>query len=118
MKNGIMCVVYFDNTIFAGADSDILEDEIQALGVSDTEQQHSFQLRNEGEVGAFLGIQITKTGKRTFSLFQSTGLIAKVLATAGMTDCNMVSTPTGNTPHGSDVDGAPFSESCHYRNVI
>ena len=117
MKNGILCVVYVDDTIFAGADSDILEEEIRALGVSDTEQRHSFQLRNEGEVGAFLGIQITKTGKRTFSLSQ-TGLIAKVLATAGMTDCNGVSTPTGNTPLGSDVDGAPFSEPWQYRTVI
>jgi hypothetical protein len=80
MKDGILCVVYVDDTIFAGADPARLEEEIRALGVSDTEQQHSFQLRNEGEVGAFLGIQITKTGKRTFSLLQ-TGLISKVLST-------------------------------------
>ena len=78
--------------------------------MSDTEQQHKFQLRNEGEVGAFLGIQITKTGKRTFSLLQ-TGLVAKVLKVAHMSDCNGVSTPTGNTPIGSDTDGAPFSEA-------
>ena len=65
------------------------EEEIRALGVSDTEQQHKFQLRNEGEVGAFLGIQITKTGKQTFSLLQ-TGLVAKVLNVAHMSDCNGV----------------------------
>ena len=117
MKNGILCVVYVDDTIFAGADAAVLEEEIRALGVSDTEQRHSFQLRNEGEVGAFLGIQITKTGKRTFSLLQN-GLIAKVLSTAGMSDCNGVSTPTGNTPDGSDANGAPFSETWQYRTVI
>ena len=111
MKDGILCVVYVDDTIFAGADTSVLENEIRALGASDTEQRHSFQLRNEGEVGAFLGIQITKTGKkRTFSLLQ-TGLISKVLITANMADCNGVSTPTGNSPVGSDVDGAPFAET-------
>ena len=117
MKQGIMCVVYVDDTIFAGADASALEEEIRLLGVSDTEQQHTFQLRNEGEVGAFLGIQITKVGPRTFSLLQ-TGLIAKVLATANMSDCNGVSTPTGSTPIGSDTDGPPFSETWKYRTII
>ena len=117
MKEGIMCVVYVDDTIFAGADAAVLEEEIRALGVSDTEQQHKFQLRNEGEVGAFLGIQITKIGKRTFSLLQ-TGLVAKVLNVANMSDCNGVSTPTGSAPIGSDTDGVPFSEAWQYRTVI
>ena len=35
-----------------------------------------------------------------------------------MTDCNGVSTPTGPTPVGSDVDGLPFSETWKYRTVI
>ena len=42
MKRGILCVVYVDDTIFAGADSTLLEDEIRQLGVNDTEQQHIF----------------------------------------------------------------------------
>jgi hypothetical protein len=58
MKEGIVCVVYVDDTIFAGADSAVLETEIRNLGVSDLEQRHAFQLRDKGEVGAFLGIQI------------------------------------------------------------
>ena len=117
MKRGILCVVYVDDTIFAGADSALLESEIRQLGVSDTEQQHSFQLRNEGEVGAFLGIQITKEGPRTFSLVQS-GLIAKVLATANMTDCNGVTTPTGPSTIGTDADGPIFAETWKYRTVV
>ena len=70
MKEGILCVVYVDDTIFAGADEAVLEEEIRALGVSDTEQQHKFQLRNEGEVGAFLGIQITKLESELFRSFK------------------------------------------------
>ena len=60
MKQGIICVCYVDDTIFAGADSLVLEAEIQSLGVHEKEQRHTFALRNEGEVGAFLGIQIKK----------------------------------------------------------
>jgi hypothetical protein len=117
MKEGIICVVYVDDTIFAGADSSVLEEEIRKLGVSDSEQRHTFQLRDEGEVGAFLGIQITKTGTNTFTLTQ-TGLIAKTLEAAHMTDCNGVDTPTGPNPIGSDKDGPPFTESWKYRTII
>ena len=117
MKKGIMCIVYVDDTIFAGADADVLEHEIRTLGVSDSEQRHTFQLRNEGEVDAFLGIQITKTGERTFELTQ-TGLIAKVLETAQMSECNGVDTPTGPVPVGSDADGPPFAEAWNYRTIV
>jgi hypothetical protein len=91
--------------------------EIRSLGVSDTDQRHTRQLRNEVEVGAFLGIQISKVCARMFSLVQ-TGLIAKVLASANMSDCNGVSTPTGPTPIGNDTVGPPFSESWKYRTVV
>ena len=85
--------------------------------MSDTEQRHTFQLRNEGEVGAVLGIQIAKTGNNSFELTQ-TGLIAKVLEAANMSDCNGVDTPTGPTPIGSDTDGPPFAEAWKYRTII
>jgi Reverse transcriptase (RNA-dependent DNA polymerase) len=119
LKKGIMCVVYVDDTIFAGADSSLLEAEVAALGVSDSTQRHQFHLRNEGEVGAFLGIQITKTGPGEFFLCQP-GLISKALTVAGMSDSNGVDTPT-STKGGAlaaDLDGAPFDETWSYRTVI
>jgi uncharacterized protein (DUF58 family) len=60
MKDGCICVVYVDDTIFAGPDADKLSAEIKSLGVSSDETHHSFQLRDEGEVGDFLGIRIAK----------------------------------------------------------
>jgi hypothetical protein len=60
MKKGIICVVYVDDFIFAGPDRTLIDAEIQGLGVSSKEQIHSFDLRDEGEVGDFLGIRITK----------------------------------------------------------
>jgi hypothetical protein len=60
MKKGIICVVFVDGTIFAGPDRALIDAEIQGMGVSSKEQSHSFDLRDEGEVGDFLGIRISK----------------------------------------------------------
>lgn len=73
-------VVYVDYTIFASANVVALDAAISSLGITVDDQQHTFALRDEGEVSAlFLGIQITKTGDNEFFLTQS-GLIGKVLA--------------------------------------
>jgi hypothetical protein len=53
------------------AEDDALENEIRGLGVNNLEQRHSFQSRNEGEVGDFLGIRIQKKGKDSFVLTQT-----------------------------------------------
>lgn len=68
LKKDMMCVVYVDDTILCGPDPAALEREIQGLGVNNLEQRHAFQLRNEGEVGDFLGIQIIKLKKGQFNL--------------------------------------------------
>ena len=60
LKPGMMCVVYVDDTIFASVNGSDLEEEITSLGISTNAQRHTFELRNEGEVSAFLGIQIEK----------------------------------------------------------
>ena len=117
LKSGLICVVYVDDTIFAGAAVEELEKEITALGISTSEQRHTFHLRNEGSVSAFLGIQIEKTGPNTFHLSQ-TGLIAKVLAATNMTDCNGCDTPATSDPLHIDKDGAVFDEAWRYDSVI
>ena len=71
MKGDLVCLVYVDDTILAGSDLDAINKEIQGLGVSTEEQDHSFQLRNEGQVGDFLGIRIEKLGDRKFNLNQT-----------------------------------------------
>jgi hypothetical protein len=117
LKSGMMCVVYVDDTIFASANGDDLEQEILSLGISTNAQRHTFELRNEGEVSAFLGIQIQKTGSNEFLLTQ-TGLIDKVLAVTNMTDCNGCDTPATLDPLHADKDGEPFTETWGYDVVI
>ncbi len=105
----MICVVYVDDTIFACANVADLDAEISSLGNSVDDQQHTFALRDEGEVSAFLGIQIAKTGDIEFFLTQ-TGLIDKVLAVTQMTDCNGGDTPSTIDPLHADVYGAMFNE--------
>jgi hypothetical protein len=86
LRVGMICVVYVDDTIFASASVEDLDAMITSLGIINSDdQRHTFALRDEGEVSAFLGIQITKTGKNKFFLSQ-TGLNDKVLAVTNMTD--------------------------------
>jgi len=66
MKNGIICVVYVDDTFFAGKDREELEKEIASLGVQSNKVSHSFQLRNEEEVRNFLSIRIEKWVRMSF----------------------------------------------------
>ena len=117
MKSGMMCVVYVDDTIFASANAADLEREITSLGISTEVQRHTFALRDEGEVSAFLGIQIKKTGSNELLLTQ-TGLIDKVLAVTKLTDCNGCDTPATVDPLHADQDGEVFSEEWAYDVVI
>jgi hypothetical protein len=117
MKKGIICVVYVDDTIFAGPDRALIDAEIQGLGVSSKDQSHSFDLRDKGEVGDFLGIRITKTGPITFKLTQ-TGLIYKILQAVGLEECRGVSTPAETKALGSDLEGALFDEEWDYAPLI
>ena len=79
---------------------------------------HTFELRDEGEVGTFLGIHIERQSNSSFTLTQ-VGLINKVLSAAGMENSKAtVKTPAATTPLGLDVDGEPFNENWDYPVII
>ena len=117
MKQDMTCVVYVDDTIIAGPDAKAIDDLITSLGVAHDEQRHTFELRDEGEVGDFLGIRIERMADSSFKLSQS-GLINKVLKEASMEDCNSVGTPASTTPLNTDKEGDKFLESWDYATVI
>ena len=118
LKEQMICLIYVDDTIITGPDPDAIESLIQSLGIAVDDQVHTFELRDEGEVGAFLGIQIERNANQTFYLTQ-TGLIQKVLTVAGMKNSKCtVKTPAATTPLGLDIDGDSFSESWEYPVVI
>ena len=117
LKKNIMCVVYVDDTIFAGPDAGELEREIRSLGIDDGEKRHTFELRNEGEVANFLGVHIAKLGDGRFHLTQ-TGLIDKVLKAIGGERLNGCDTPATPVPLVADTHGEPFSETWDYASVV
>jgi len=114
MKEGIICVVHVDDTIFASLSGGVLEAEIANLGIGSERKVHSFQLRNKSEVGNFLGIMIKRAGPSEFSLSQP-GLIEKVLKVTGMSDANGIHTPTIGAPVGADLYKLDFKED--WKNV-
>ena len=117
MKDEMVCVIYVDDTIIAGPDPKAIEELITSLGIAKEEQRHSFQLRDEGEVGDFLGIRIEKTGIKQFTLSQ-TGLINKVLKTTKMESCNSCVTPCSLTALGKDENSDPIDELWDYAVVV
>ena len=118
MKSDMICLIYVDDTIITGPDPIAIEKLIKSLGVAEDEQIHTFELRDEGEVGAFLGIQIERHENDNFYLTQ-TGLIKKVLITAGMENSKAtVKTPASTTPLGLDINGDSFNESWEYPVII
>ena len=116
MKHDMICVVYVDDTVIACPNADDIEKLIESLGVCKEEQRHTFELRDEGEVGDFLGIRIERH-RTNFELTQ-TGLISKVIKEARMETCNPAKTPSGIEPLSKDEDGEPFEEDWEYSVVV
>ena len=117
MKKNMMVVIYVDDTIIAGPDPNAIEHLIKDLGIPDSEERETFALRDEGEVGDFLGIRIEKRAHRSFTLSQ-TGLISKVLKASGMEDSNSAPTPAAPTPLCIDKYGDAFEESWEYPVIV
>ena len=117
LKQDMVCIVCVDDTIIAGPGSKAIDLLISNLGISDEEQRHSFDFRDEGEVGDFLGIRIEKSQAKKFTLTQS-GLINKVLKETEMETCNSAKTPSSPVPLGKDEEGEPFNEKWEYANIV
>ena len=109
----MMVVVYVDNTIICGPDSKEIKKVIVDLGVSDDEHREVFKLRDEGNVGDFLGIRIEKKGDSY--LRKQKGLTEIVIRAACMEECKAKPTPVTEEPLGKDTGGDPFTEE--YRGV-
>ena len=113
----MICVIYVDDTIFAGHNEKAINEEIKLFGIKHNNEEQPLEFRDEGELSAFLGIKIEHKGSHEYYLSQP-GLIAKVLKAAGMEDCNPNTTPSTLDPLGPDRDGLPMNESWEYASII
>ena len=70
MKEDMIYVVYVDDTIIAGTNSQADKEKNWMIGIKNDNFQHNFQVRDEKEVEYFLCIRIKKVGKNNFNLSQ------------------------------------------------
>ena len=96
----MLAISWVDDVVFVSRDGKKIEAMIQRL------KDAGYDLDTEGEISAFLGIQIDKLDE-SFSLTQ-TGLIGKIIKFTHLEDCNLDRTPASTTALGSDVQGEPW----------
>ena len=82
----IILLTYVDDVLFFGKSSAKIDAKIKAI------QARGFKLTIEDDVYAFLGVEVHQLANGEIELKQS-GLIAKVLSTCAMTNCNTKATP-------------------------
>ena len=70
MKNNMMCVIYVDNTIFAGTNQAMIDGEVRQLGIKQSNEEQPLEFKEEGELSAFLGIKIEQKGLEEYYLSQ------------------------------------------------
>ena len=105
-------LVYVDDSILIGRDRTKIDAMIENLAID-------LELTREGDLAAFLGIQINKsTENGSLKLTQDEGLIKRVLQATGLEDCRASSTPANKETLGTDKDGLPTTEAWNYRSVV
>jgi hypothetical protein len=112
-SGSIYLVCYVDDIVMASSDMAALEMLIQDLKADS-------DLTEEGELSAFLGIQVqreeSETGPR-FTLTQP-GLTARIIDALGLTGANPSWTPTTQESLGSGLDDDLSTETWNYRSIV
>jgi hypothetical protein len=105
-------LIYVDDGIICGADASDIQSVIDELGAL-------FDITDEGEIDAYLGVKISRTSPQTIELAQP-HLIQQILDDMGMkpnTKTKDKAAPS-STILRRDLDGDPFVEAWDYRSVI
>ena len=80
-------------------------------------EEKGFALTLEGSFAKYLGIKYEQINKDTISMTQ-TGLIQKIIDSAGMSECNSNKTPATRECLGSDPEGKPMDDSWNYQSSL
>jgi Reverse transcriptase (RNA-dependent DNA polymerase) len=111
----IYLVCYVDDIVMASTDVAALEALILDLKADS-------DLTEEGELSAFLGIQVDREegedGKGPRFTLTQPGLTTRIIDALGLTDANPAWTPTTQESLGSGLDSPLADESWSYRSLI
>jgi hypothetical protein len=118
IRDNMIVVTYIDDCIHWYKDDKTMEDFVQSL--NDDGDKYNWEHTVEGNVSAFLGINISYQAKTNRYQLTQTGLIDKVLEATGMQDCNGKPTPcmSDGKPLGTDANGPPAKEKWSYPSVV
>jgi hypothetical protein len=106
IRHNCPIIIYVDGCLLFAPTDDILEHLIDSL-------QKDFNLTSEGDVGAFLGIDIVRN-KYNFIELSQRGLIQKIISACGLeSESNEHHTPAATILH-SDPPGPPREHSWNY----
>ena len=111
IKDDIICLVYVDDTIFFAKDEKVID-------VMITDLQKDFDLTDEGDVEAFLGIKIEHHTNGDISMSQP-GLIDSILNDVGLKhDSKTKNTPATYPLLHKHENGAEREDNWDYRSII
>ena len=112
IKKNIVCVIYVDDTLFFAKDQSIIDTHIDALKGLD------FDLTDEGDVDAFLGVKVDQQIDSSLKMSQP-DLIQRIIALVGLdSSSKMHKTPAISPPLHAHEHGAPREETWSYRSAI
>jgi hypothetical protein len=104
-------VIYVDDCLFFSPKATTIDYVIQNLS-------KTFKLKDEGDVSAFLGVQITKDPTKKTITFTQPGLISQIIKDVGIT----LSSKGKDTPSDSILhygkDGPSRVENWNYRSIL
>jgi hypothetical protein len=113
---GMILITYVDDVLFFGPDLKAIEKvitELENLGYGLTREE------GDGSTAfAFLGVSITPDPVTKLLRLTQKGLIAKILAATGMSECNTRGSAALTTPLGTDAAGPHRTEKWNYASVI
>ena len=108
-KKDSIIVTYVDDCIIFAKDHDKVKQIISSL-------EDNFKLADEGDLSAYLGIDITKSNNETWTLSQPF-LIDRIINALNLENDSKVHDTPATEILTSDKNGEPFAESWHYRSV-
>ena len=95
----MIILLYVDDYGIASPDMSEIDAFIDRLNTE------GFELTNECDFSAYLGIKVQRNPKKNTITMTQAGLIKKVVEATGMTLCNPNKTPTSQTALGSNPEG-------------
>ena len=111
-RHNMLAILYVDDVGLAFPTEDVLDEFLNEL------QDLGFEFTREGTFSEFLGIQFDfDTIARSVTMTQS-GLIDKILSTAGMSECKPNKLPTSQLPLGNDENGEMMVERWSYSMLL